>query len=128
MNPNFEEIGREFVKQYYSLFDNQDTRLGMAVFYNAESSLLTFEGKQLQGALNIIEKFSTLGFKNINRVITTVDSQPMLDGGVLISVLGRLQCDEDPPHEFTQIFILQAIQGSFVLMHDIFRLGLHDLP
>ncbi|XP_059468720.1 probable nuclear transport factor 2 isoform X2 [Neocloeon triangulifer] len=104
MNPNFEEIGREFVKQYYSLFDNQDTRLGMAVFYN------------------------TLGFKNINRVITTVDSQPMLDGGVLISVLGRLQCDEDPPHEFTQIFILQAIQGSFVLMHDIFRLGLHDLP
>lgn len=33
----------------------------------------------------------SLTFQKINRVITAIDSQPMFDGGVLISVLGRLQ-------------------------------------
>lgn len=32
-----------------------------------------------------------MGFQKINRVITAIDSQPMFDGGVLISVLGRLK-------------------------------------
>lgn len=32
-----------------------------------------------------------LTFQKINRVITSIDSQPTFDGGVLISVLGRLQ-------------------------------------
>lgn len=33
----------------------------------------------------------SLSFQKITRVITTVDSQPTFDGGVLINVLGRLQ-------------------------------------
>lgn len=32
-----------------------------------------------------------MSFQKINRILTTVDSQPMFDGGVLINVLGRLQ-------------------------------------
>jgi hypothetical protein len=33
MNPNFEEIGREFAKQYYLLFDNHETRASLSMFY-----------------------------------------------------------------------------------------------
>lgn len=57
----------------------------------AESSFMTFEGQQLQGAGKIMEKLQSLSFQKINRILTTVDSQPMFDGGVLINVLGRLQ-------------------------------------
>lgn len=35
--------------------------------------------------------FQSLTFQKIGRLITSVDSQPMFDGGVLINVLGRLQ-------------------------------------
>lgn len=86
-------------------------------------------------------------FTKINRAVTSVDSQPMVDGGILINVLGRLQvtlnfifkkkmyfkiylfifqCDEDPPHPFNQVFVLKSVGNSFYCAHDIFRLGIHD--
>lgn len=39
---------------------------------------MTFEGQQIQGAPKILEKLSSLTFQKINRVITAVDSQPMV--------------------------------------------------
>ncbi|KAF4529481.1 hypothetical protein B566_EDAN018018 [Ephemera danica] len=126
LNPNYETIGKSFVEQYYTMFDNVLTRPNLANLYNAEASFMTFEGQQLQGALKIMEKFNSLAFKNITRVITAVDSQPMFDGGVLITVLGRLQCDDDPPHPFHQVFVLKPAGTSFFCQHDIFRLGIHD--
>ncbi|XP_037920136.1 probable nuclear transport factor 2 isoform X2 [Hermetia illucens] len=87
---------------------------------------MTFEGLQIQGAPKILEKLQSLTFQKINRVITAVDSQPTFDGGVLINVLGRLQCDEDPPHAFSQIFVLKPLGTSFFCAHDIFRLNIHD--
>ncbi|KAK9504534.1 hypothetical protein O3M35_010850 [Rhynocoris fuscipes] len=87
---------------------------------------MTFEGIQLQGALKIMEKLSALTFQKINRIITSVDSQPMFDGGVLINVLGRLKADEDPPLSFSQTFILKPLGSTYYCQHDIFRLGLHD--
>ncbi|XP_037030272.1 probable nuclear transport factor 2 isoform X2 [Bradysia coprophila] len=87
---------------------------------------MTFEGQQLQGAAKIMEKLQSLTFQKIKRVLTAVDSQPMFDGGVLINVLGRLQCDEDPPHAFSQVFSLKPLGNSFFCQHDIFRLNIHD--
>ncbi|KAG8298834.1 Nuclear transport factor 2 [Homalodisca vitripennis] len=95
-------------------------------YYIAETSFMTFEGMQLQGAMKIMEKLNSLTFQKINRIITAVDSQPMFDGGVLINVLGRLQTDEDPPHAYSQTFVLKPIGTSFYVQHDLFRLALHD--
>lgn len=39
---------------------------------------MTFEGQQIQGAPKILEKLQSLTFQKINRVITAVDSQPMV--------------------------------------------------
>ena len=126
LNPAYEEIGKGFVQQYYALFDDPTQRANLANMYNAETSFMTFEGIQLQGAKNIMEKLTGLAFQKINRMITAVDSQPMFDGGVLINVLGRLQCDDDPPHAYSQVFVLQPLGGSFYCAHDIFRLNIHD--
>ncbi|CAH1405574.1 unnamed protein product [Nezara viridula] len=126
LNPAYEAIGKGFVSQYYAFFDDPNERSKLANLYNQETSFMTFEGMQLQGALKIMEKLTALTFQKINRIITSVDSQPMFDGGVLISVLGRLQTDEDPPHAYSQTFVLKPVGTSFYIQHDIFRLALHD--
>nr|XP_046483585.1 probable nuclear transport factor 2 isoform X1 [Neodiprion pinetum] len=126
LNPSYEAIGKGFVQQYYALFDDPVQRPNLINMYNTESSFMTFEGLQIQGAIKIMEKLTSLSFQKINRIITAIDSQPMFDGGVLINVLGRLQADEDPPHAFSQIFVLKPLGNSFFCQHDIFRLGIHD--
>jgi hypothetical protein len=50
----------------------------------------------------------------------------MFDGGILINVLGQLKTDDDPPHSFSQTFVLKPVGESFYLQHDIFRLGIHS--
>ena len=59
--------------------------------YNADQSLLSFEGQQMQGAAKIMEKLGSLTFQKIQHLITTTDCQPMFDGGILINVLGQLK-------------------------------------
>ena len=126
LNPQYEDIGKGFVQQYYALFDDPVQRASVVNFYSATDSFMTFEGLQIQGAPKIMEKLSSLTFQKITRVITAVDSQPMFDGGVLINVLGRLQCDEDPPHAYSQVFVLKPLGGTFYCAHDIFRLNIHN--
>ena len=96
LNAQYEVIGKGFVQQYYAMFDDPAQRPNLINMYNTESSFMTFEGLQIQGAIKIMEKLTSLTFQKINRIITAIDSQPMFDGGVLINVLGRLQADEDP--------------------------------
>ncbi|XP_037936943.1 probable nuclear transport factor 2 [Teleopsis dalmanni] len=126
LNPQYDDIGKGFVQQYYALFDDPVQRANVVNFYSATDSFMTFEGVQIQGAPKIMEKLSSLTFQKITRVITAVDSQPTFDGGVLINVLGRLQCDEDPPHAYSQVFILKPLGGTYFCAHDIFRLNIHN--
>ncbi|XP_041630919.1 probable nuclear transport factor 2 isoform X2 [Drosophila kikkawai] len=127
LNLQYEEIGKGFVQQYYSIFDDPANRANVVNFYSATDSFMTFEGHQIQGAPKILEKVQSLSFQKINRVITTVDSQPTFDGGVIINVLGRLQTDDDQPHAYIQTFVLKSVSGTFFVQHDIFRLSLHDV-
>merc|ERR1719334_211136 len=127
LNSQFNEIGETFVKQYYAQFDaDRDSRAGVANFYHAEHSLMSFEGVQMQGSVAIMEKIKGLTFQKIRRVITTVDCQPTFDGGVLINVLGQLKMDEDPVHGYSQTFVLKPANNSFFIQHDCFRLVIHN--
>ena len=49
LNPQYEAIGKAFTQQYYALFDDAAQRPGLVNLYNAEQSLMTFEGQQMQG-------------------------------------------------------------------------------
>lgn len=126
LNPQYEAIGKGFVQQYYAFFDDPTQRLNLINMYNIETSFMSFEGTQLQGSVKIAEKLNALPLQKITRAITTVDSQPTFDGGVMISVIGRLQADGDPPHAFTQVFVLKPSGDSFYIQHDVFRLVIHD--
>lgn len=87
---------------------------------------MSFEGVQVQGAAQILDKIKSLTFTKIVRAITTVDCQPTFDGGVLVNILGQLKMDEDPVHGFSQTFVLKAMNESFFIQHDSFRLVIHD--
>ncbi|XP_023328238.1 probable nuclear transport factor 2 isoform X2 [Eurytemora carolleeae] len=127
LNPNYEAIGKAFTEQYYLMFDNPATRHQLQALYNADQSLMSFEGQQMQGAVKIMEKIQTLTFQKIAHLITAVDCQPMFDGGILINVLGQLKTDDDPPQSFVQNFVLKPSADSFFIQHDAFRLVLHNV-
>jgi len=126
-NPQYDQIGKAFAQQYYQLFDNPGSRGELLSLYHPTESLMTFEGQQCQGAQKILEKFQGLTFQKIQHAITSMDCQPMFDGGILINVLGQLKTDDDPPLTFSQTFVLKPSQGSFFCQHDIFRLGIHNM-
>ncbi|ROT76121.1 probable nuclear transport factor 2 [Penaeus vannamei] len=127
LNPQFQQIGESFVKQYYLIFDgDREGREKLVNFYHGELSLMSFEGVQVQGAAQIIEKIKGLSFNKIARAITTVDCQPTFDGGVMVNILGQLKMDEDPVHGFSQTFVLKPMNDSFFIQHDSFRLVIHN--
>eukprot|EP00088_Acartia_fossae_P014032 TRINITY_DN17477_c0_g1_i2.p1 TRINITY_DN17477_c0_g1~~TRINITY_DN17477_c0_g1_i2.p1 ORF type:complete len:144 (+),score=34.66 TRINITY_DN17477_c0_g1_i2:37-432(+) len=127
LNPNYEQIGKAFTEQYYNMFDNPATRAQLSALYNADQSLMSFEGQQMQGSVKIMEKIQSLTFQKIAHLITAVDCQPMFDGGILINVLGQLKTDDDPPQSFMQNFVLKPGGDSFFIQHDVFRLVLHNI-
>jgi Nuclear transport factor 2 (NTF2) domain len=126
MNPNYEQIGKTFVQQYYAMFDaDAAVRTGLANFYSDGNSLLTYEGQQIMGRQNIMEKLQRMGFQKIQHILTATDTQPTLDGGVLVVVLGQLKTDDDPLQTFNETFVLKPLNQSFYIEHHIFRLALH---
>ncbi|GFS80382.1 nuclear transport factor 2 [Nephila pilipes] len=92
-----------------------------------EKSLMTFEDQKISGRTKIMEKIQSLTFQKIAHNITAIDTQPMLDGSILICVLGQLKTDDDYPQTFHQIFVLKSLGDNFYAEHDIFRLSLHYL-
>lgn len=123
MNSDYENIGKVFVQQYYTMFDGDvSARTNIANFYSDSNSLLTFEGMPFMGKAKIAEKLGQLTFQKINHAIETCDCQPTLDGGVVVMVLGHLKTDDDPPHRFIQTFVLKPANNSFFVQHDLFRL------
>ncbi|GIY57050.1 probable nuclear transport factor 2 [Caerostris darwini] len=129
LNPQYDTLAKTFVQQFYSMFDDPARRATLASFYKDDASMMTFEGEQFFGSPKIMQKIQSLTFQKIAHSITAVDAQPMFDGGILISVLGQLKTDEDPPHSFNQVFVLKSQPeiGSFYVAHDIFRLSLHSM-
>lgn len=125
MNPDYDNIGRVFVQQYYAMFDGDvNARTNLASFYSDTDSLLTFEGMAFMGKAKIAEKLSQLTFQKIIHKIDTCDCQPTVDGGVVVMVTGQLNTDDDPIHRFIQTFVLKPANGTYFVQHDLFRLCL----
>lgn len=127
-NPNFEMIAKQFVEQYYQLFDQPaQLRRKLQCMYHA-SAMLIFEDDCRQGPVNIIEKLSTLPFQAIQHIVTKLDSMPTANGGVLIMVSGQLKADEDKPLSYSHVFNLHREAESYTIINEIFRLSLHNIP
>ncbi|XP_055343696.1 probable nuclear transport factor 2 [Paramacrobiotus metropolitanus] len=123
----FEQIGQAFVKHYYTLFDNQQSRTESLInMYYQQGCFQTFEGNQAAGHDAIRQKLAALTFQRIARSITSVDCQPLPDG-IMVVVLGQLKTDEDQPQSYVESFVLKASGGNYFITNNVFRLVLHHM-
>merc|ERR1712154_349174 len=112
-NMAFQQVGEAFVQQFYQTFDSN--RAGLAPLYS-DTSMLTFEGEQFQGAANIVQKLASLPFQRVQHQIVKVDCHPNPpENGVLIFVTGNLLVDDNQnPLKFAQVFYLrQSPTGNY---------------
>lgn len=122
LNKDFDRLGKIYVTQYYSLFDDPKRRLSLVALYHPDDSFMTFEGERYRGSQNILGKFQKLKLKQLSRSITSMDIQPLLDGGLVVNVVGKVRESDKPENLFAQTFIYKPQKGSFFLQHDILRM------
>ncbi|KAJ2018534.1 Nuclear transport factor 2 [Coemansia sp. S100] len=119
---NISDIAKQFVDYYYQTFDSD--RSSLAPLYR-DMSMMSWEGTQMQGAKNIVEKLVSLPFTRVAHKVTTIDTQPSLPNvnAVVIAVTGQLLVDDETkPQQYTQLFQLVE-EGGFFIYNDIFRLN-----
>ncbi|XP_041455308.1 nuclear transport factor 2-like isoform X2 [Lytechinus variegatus] len=94
---------------------------------NTPASVMCFEGSVCQGNEQIGKKLVSLPFQKVAHVVTVMDSLLIEESKLLISVIGQLKTDDDPPHGFAQTFILAPVGDNLMVFHDIFRLLVHNM-
>lgn len=125
--PSPQNVGREFVRQYYTLLNKAPDHLHR--FYNNSSSFVHggLDAKSQDvtlviGQKQIHSKIQQLNFRDCHAKISQVDSQATLGNGVVVQVTGELSNDGQPMRRFTQTFVLAAQSPKKYYVHnDIFR-------
>ncbi|XP_035736544.1 ras GTPase-activating protein-binding protein 2-like [Vespa mandarinia] len=125
-SPSPQSVGREFVRQYYTLLNQAPAHLHR--FYNQHSSFVhggldsNRESTPAIGQKQIHQKIQQLNFRDCHAKISQVDSQLTLENGVVVQVSGELSNAGQPMRRFTQTFVL-AIQApkKYYVHNDIFR-------
>jgi len=119
-------VGREFVRQYYTLLNQAPLHLHR--FYNAHSSFVhggidsATEAEVVSGQQDIHQKIVQLNFKDCHAKIRKVDSHKTLADGVVVQVSGELSNNGQPMRRFVQTFVLAPQSPKKYYVHnDIFR-------
>jgi hypothetical protein len=88
------------------------------------TSMLSFEGQEMQGGDAILAKYATMGALQHNIPEFTMDVQMgSQETSLLIMIVGRLTIDGGNPLLFTQFFHLVATgPGQYYVHNEIFRL------
>ncbi|XP_057486968.1 nuclear transport factor 2A-like [Actinidia eriantha] len=81
-------VVKAFVEHYYTTFD--------AHLY-WDSSMLSFEGHNIQGSQSIVTKLTSLPFRQCQHNITTIDCQPA--GCLFVFGFGNLKVTGEIPHD-----------------------------
>lgn len=125
-SPSPQSVGREFVRQYYTLLNQAPAHLHR--FYNQNSSFVhggldsNRECTPAIGQKQIHQKIQQLNFRDCHAKISQVDAQLTLENGVVVQVSGELSNAGQPMRRFTQTFVL-AVQApkTYYVHNDIFR-------
>lgn len=121
--PTALHIGREFVRQYYTVLNK--TPLHLHRFYSQDSSFV-HGGPEKQecvmGQHDIHQRIVQLNFRDCHAKIKQVDSLTTLGEGVVIQVTGELSNAGQPMRRFMQTFVLAPQQPlKYYVRNDIFR-------
>ncbi|XP_037546579.1 ras GTPase-activating protein-binding protein 2 isoform X2 [Nematolebias whitei] len=121
-------VGREFVRQYYTLLNKAPDFLHR--FYGRNSSYvhggLDPSGKLAEavyGQAEIHKKVMSLQFSECHTKIRHVDAHATLSDGVVVQVLGELSNNGQPMRKFMQTFVLApegSVANKFYVHNDIF--------
>ncbi|GBE61061.1 nuclear transport factor [Babesia ovata] len=117
MNPQYNEVGLQFVQMYYQLMETD--RKSLANFYN-EQSMMTFENSSHCGREQIMEKL--LNNPSAKYSILTCDCQPSPNNGVIAFTMGDVSLDNSPPMKFAHVVQLFPNGASYFVLNDVFRL------
>ncbi|KAM3940392.1 ras GTPase-activating protein-binding protein 2 [Leptodactylus fuscus] len=122
-------VGREFVRQYYTLLNKAPDFLHR--FYGRNSSYvhggLDASGKPQEavyGQAEIHKKVMSLQFSECRTKIRHVDAHATLSDGVVVQVMGELSNNGQPMRKFMQTFVLApegSVPNKFYVHNDIFR-------
>ncbi|XP_030067347.1 ras GTPase-activating protein-binding protein 1 [Microcaecilia unicolor] len=122
-------VGREFVRQYYTLLNQAPDYLHR--FYGKSSSYvhggLDPSGKPadaVYGQSEIHKKVMSMNFKDCHTKIRHVDAHATLNDGVVVQVMGELSNNRQPMRRFMQTFVLApegSVANKFYVHNDIFR-------
>jgi Ras GTPase-activating protein-binding protein 1 len=126
--PSPQQVGREFVRQYYTVLHEAPQVLHR--FYSSASTFVhggvdrpgqTVEDPVV-GQLEIDKKIRSLNFKDCHTKIRQVDSQATIGNGVVVQVTGELSNNGEPMRRFMQTFVLAPQTPKKYYVHnDIFR-------
>ncbi|XP_016430580.1 ras GTPase-activating protein-binding protein 2-like [Sinocyclocheilus rhinocerous] len=122
-------VGREFVRQYYTLLNKAPDFLHR--FYGRNSSYvhggLDANGKlseAVYGQAEIHQKVLSLQFSECHTKIRHVDAHASLSDAVVVQVMGELSNNGQPMRRFLQTFVLApegSVANKFYVHNDIFR-------
>jgi len=125
--PNPQSVGREFVRQYYTMLNQSPHYLHR--FYSSDSyfvhgGLESYSRDMTPsiGQKEIHKRVQELNFRDCHAKILQVDSQNTLGNGVVVHVTGELSNCGQPMRRFAQTFVLAAQSPKKYYVHnDIFR-------
>ncbi|XP_043983292.1 ras GTPase-activating protein-binding protein 1 isoform X2 [Gambusia affinis] len=127
--PSAQLVGREFVRQYYTLLNQAPDYLHR--FYGKNSSYvhggLDSNGKPLEavyGQAEIHKRVMALSFRDCHTKIRHVDAHATLNEGVVVQVMGELSNNMQPMRKFMQTFVLApegTVANKFYVHNDVFR-------
>lgn len=126
-SPSPQCVGREFVRQYYTLLHEAPEHLHR--FYSHNSSFVHGgvekpgeEQPPVMGQQEIHKKITSLNFCDCHAKIRQVDSQATVGSAVVVQVTGELSNNGEPMRRFMQTFVLAPQSPKKYYVHnDIFR-------
>ncbi|KAG0308026.1 hypothetical protein BGZ98_009159 [Dissophora globulifera] len=117
------EVGIFFAHEYYTFLNKEPTRLHL--FYNKDSTMSHgVQGEPTtvsHGQQDINARFRELDFEDCKVLVSNIDAQNSVDGGIMIQVIGEMSNREGPAQKFAQTFFLAEQPQGYYVLNDIFR-------
>uniref|UniRef100_A0A1I8EHG2 Uncharacterized protein n=1 Tax=Wuchereria bancrofti TaxID=6293 RepID=A0A1I8EHG2_WUCBA len=119
--PSPKEIGREFVRQYYTMLSERPQDVFR--FYSHESYFVHDTDQPVQGQQVKIQKaIERLAFIDCKARIYTVSGTATMNNGLVIQVCGELSIGDNPGRRFLQTFILcPQTPKKYYVHNDVFQ-------
>ena len=88
---------------------------------------ISFYKKSTHLVKEIHERILDLEFQDCRVLVSNVDSQASLSGGIIVQVLGEMSNKGSASHKFAQTFFLAEQPNGYYVLNDIFRFLKEDI-